>query len=128
RCPQRHGFIAATSWTRAGNVTWVLARATLTLPVSSGWRSESSTGRWNSGSSSRNRTPRVRKADLAWAHTQAPTDESWHRSAVVGRAERASAPDLAAAELSGDRGNHRDLQRLGWLQRRQNARQTSGEE
>jgi len=52
------GFIAATSWTRAGKVTWVLARATLTLPVSSGCRSESSTGRWNSGSSSRNNTPR----------------------------------------------------------------------
>src|SRR6185369_8346655 len=124
RCPQRHGFIAATSWTRAGNVTWVLARATLTLPVSSGWRSESSTGRWNSGSSSRNRTPRCARL-ISPGRTR---DESWHRSAVVGRAERASAPDLAAAELSGDRGNHRDLQRLGWLQRRQNARQTSGEE
>ena len=40
-----HGFIAAISWTRAGNVTCALARATLTLPVSSGWRSESSTAR-----------------------------------------------------------------------------------
>jgi hypothetical protein len=36
----------------------MLARATLTVPVSSGWRSESSTARWNSGSSSRNSTPR----------------------------------------------------------------------
>ena len=35
-----------------------LADATLTCPVSSGWRSESSTARWNSGSSSRNSTPR----------------------------------------------------------------------
>ena len=34
------------------------ARATLTVPVSSGCRSESRTARWNSGSSSRNSTPR----------------------------------------------------------------------
>ena len=40
-----HGFIAAISWTRAGKVTWALARATSTTPVSSGWRSESSTAR-----------------------------------------------------------------------------------
>jgi len=52
------GFIAAINCTRAGKVTWALARATLTRPVSSGWRSESRTARWNSGSSSRNRTPR----------------------------------------------------------------------
>ena len=31
-----HGFIAATSCTRAGKVTWTFARATLTVPVSSG--------------------------------------------------------------------------------------------
>ena len=45
RWPQRHGFIAAISWTRAGNVTWALARATVTVPVSSGCRSESRTTR-----------------------------------------------------------------------------------
>ena len=33
---ERHGFIAAISCTRAGNVTWVFARATLTRPDSSG--------------------------------------------------------------------------------------------
>ena len=58
KATQGHGFIAATSWTRAGKVTCAFARATETSPVSSGWRSESSTGRWNSGSSSRNSTPR----------------------------------------------------------------------
>jgi site-specific DNA recombinase len=62
---RRHGFIAATSCTRAGKATWALALATVTSPVSSGWRSESSTARWNSGSSSRNRTPR-------WARLTSP--------------------------------------------------------
>jgi hypothetical protein len=38
KATRSHGFIAATSWTRAGKVTWALARATWTLPVSSGWR------------------------------------------------------------------------------------------
>jgi hypothetical protein len=36
----------------------LFARATETFPLSSGWRSESSVARWNSGSSSRNSTPR----------------------------------------------------------------------
>lgn len=52
------GFIAATSWNRAGKVTCALARATTASPVSSGWRRLSSTWRGNSGSSSRKRTPR----------------------------------------------------------------------
>ena len=58
KATRRHGFIAAISCTRAGKVTCALARATLTSPVSSGWRRLSSTPRWNSGSSSRNSTPR----------------------------------------------------------------------
>jgi site-specific DNA recombinase len=45
KATQAHGFIAATSCTRAGKVTCALARATLTVPVSSGWRKLSSTGR-----------------------------------------------------------------------------------
>lgn len=65
KATQPHGFIAATSWTRAGKLTCALARAIETVPVSSGWRSESSTGRWNSGSSSRNSTPR-------WARLTSP--------------------------------------------------------
>lgn len=51
------GFIAATSWKRAGKSTRRAARAMLTCPVSSGSRSASSTRRSNSGSSSRNSTP-----------------------------------------------------------------------
>jgi site-specific DNA recombinase len=65
KATQAHGFIAATSCTRAGKATWALALATVTSPVSSGWRSESSTARWNSGNSSRNRTPR-------WARLTSP--------------------------------------------------------
>lgn len=45
KATQGHGFIAAISCTRAGKVTCALARATLTSPVSSGWRSESSAPR-----------------------------------------------------------------------------------
>ena len=52
-----HGFWAATSWKRAGYRTWALARATITSPVSSGWRRLSSAWGANSGSSSRNSTP-----------------------------------------------------------------------
>ena len=57
RYPHGHGFMAATSWNRAGYSTRSAARAIATTPVSSGSRSDSSTARWNSGSSSRNRTP-----------------------------------------------------------------------
>jgi hypothetical protein len=52
-----HGFIAATSRMRAGNVSVPLLRARLTEPSSRGWRSCSRTLRGNSGSSSRNSTP-----------------------------------------------------------------------
>ena len=55
--PHGHGFIAATSVNRAGNVAARPTRTTATLPSSSGWRSASSTSRPNSGSSSQTRTP-----------------------------------------------------------------------
>ena len=55
--PQRHGFIAATNWNRAGKIAVRAARAIATRPSSSGWRSASRTSRPNSGSSSRKRTP-----------------------------------------------------------------------
>ena len=57
RAPQGQRFIAATSWKRAGNTARPATRTTETTPSSSGWRRASSTGRWNSGSSSRKRTP-----------------------------------------------------------------------
>ena len=55
--PHGHGFIAATSWKRAGRVSEPPTRTIETRPSSSGWRSASRTSRPNSGSSSRNSTP-----------------------------------------------------------------------
>jgi hypothetical protein len=55
--PHGHGFIAATSWKRAGYCAWYAAREIVMWPVSSGSRRASSALRGNSGSSSRNRTP-----------------------------------------------------------------------
>ena len=55
--PHGHGFIAATSWNRAGKIVARPTRETATRPSSIGWRSASRTSRPNSGSSSRNRTP-----------------------------------------------------------------------
>ena len=52
------GFIAATNWNLAGNSHVRFRRATTTTPVSSGSRNASSALRGNSGSSSRNNTPR----------------------------------------------------------------------
>ena len=49
--------MVATSWNRAGKTAKPAARAIAMLPSSSGWRSASSAGRWNSGSSSRRSTP-----------------------------------------------------------------------
>ena len=58
RAPHGQRFIAATSWKRAGNTARPPTRAMLTTPSSSGCRSASSAGRWNSANSSRTSTPR----------------------------------------------------------------------
>ena len=57
KATHKQGFIAATSWKRAGNSAWRAARATCTTPDSIGSRKVSSTWRFHSGSSSRNSTP-----------------------------------------------------------------------
>ena len=67
---QPQGFIAATSWKRAGNCDWRAAREMETRPDSSGSRSDSSTSRSNSGNSSRNSTPR-------WARDISPGRGRW---------------------------------------------------
>ena len=56
RQPQRQGSWRI-SWNRAGRCSVPLARATVTVPSSRGWRMASSTSRRNSGSSSRTKTP-----------------------------------------------------------------------
>ena len=58
RAPQGQRFIVPSSWKDAGYSAVPSARATLITPSSSGWRSASSAGRTNSGSSSSKRTPR----------------------------------------------------------------------
>ena len=58
RPPHGHRFIVATSRKRAGKSARPPTRATETTPSSSGCRRASSTGRGNSGSSSRRSTPR----------------------------------------------------------------------
>jgi hypothetical protein len=82
RWPQRHGFIAAISWTRAGKVTWALARATVTSPVSSGWRSESSAA-LEFGQFVEEQHAQMRQADLAGPHAQAPAGQRGHRGRMV---------------------------------------------
>lgn len=57
RATNPQGFIAASSWNRAGNRACRAARAIETVPVSSGSRKVSSTPRGYSGNSSRNSTP-----------------------------------------------------------------------
>ena len=57
RATEAHGFIAAISWKRAGNVAWRAARDIVMRPVSSGSRSAPSAARGSSGISSRNSTP-----------------------------------------------------------------------
>lgn len=57
RATELQGFIAATSWKRAGNSARCAAREMVMQPVSSGSRKASSAALGNSGSSSRNNTP-----------------------------------------------------------------------
>ena len=52
------GSSSPTSWKRAGKSAWPARARRETTPSSSGCRSASSAGRWNSGSSSRSSTPR----------------------------------------------------------------------
>ena len=114
RWPQRHGFIAAISWTRAGKVTCALARATLTVPVSSGWRSESSTARWNSGSSSRNSTPRCARLTSPGLHPQPAADQRRHRRRMMRRADTAACASAARpSSVPATACDHRHLERLG---------------
>ena len=86
-------FIVPTSWKRAGKIACPPARATATTPSSSGWRRASSTGRWNSASSSSRSTPR-------WASDASPgrgpgppptiaAAEVWGRAEARGQSLRA---------------------------------------
>ena len=64
------------------------ARATETKPSSSGWRSASSAGRWNSGELVEEKHAAMREARLAGPQVRAAADDRGGRRAVVRRAER----------------------------------------
>src|SRR5205085_2276581 len=70
----------------------------------------------------------VRHADLARSNAKAAADQCRHRGAVMRRAERAAAADLAATELARNRRDHRYFQRFARLERRQDARKTCREQ
>ena len=67
-----HGFAARTSVNRAGKVACTAARAIVTSPDSSGWRSASSESRPNSGASSRNKIPMCARLTAPGRITPAP--------------------------------------------------------
>ena len=50
--------------------------------------------------------------DLARPHAQAAADHRRHRGRMVRRAERPAVGQLAAGELAGDRGDHRDFEQF----------------
>src|SRR3989344_9546670 len=56
--PQGQGLAAPININRLGKVKVFLAREMVIFPSSIGWRKDSKTSRWNSGNSSKNKTPR----------------------------------------------------------------------
>src|SRR6478736_9554738 len=70
---------------------------------------------------------KVREADLARPHTQPAADERGHGGTVMRRPERPLPPDLAVAELAGDRSDHRHFERLRRLEGRQDPWKAGGE-
>ena len=102
-----------------------LARAITVSPVSSGWRSASSTCGWNSGSSSRNSTPRWASADLARPRPRAAADQRRHAGRMMRRAERPRpSPMRAARQLAGEAAAPCDTSSISaGVERRQDRRQ-----
>ena len=98
---------------------WWLARAITVSPLSSGWRSASSTCGVNSGSSSRKSTPRWASADFARARPHAAADQRRHARRMMRGAERPRPADAAAGEVAGEDSDHADFEHLGRLERRQ---------
>ena len=77
-----------SSWKRAGYSTCSAAREMATTPVSSGSRRLSSTRRLNSGSSSRNSTPRCARLTSPGPCVRTAADDRARRRGVMRRAER----------------------------------------
>ena len=69
----------------------------------------------------------VSETDLARPDAEPAADKGGHGCTVMRRSERTSAHHLAAFELSSDRRDHRDFERLGRLKRRQDPGQAGRE-
>ena len=69
----------------------------------------------------------VGEADLAGLRAAAAADDRRHRGGVVRGAEGAGAGDAALVEEAGEGVDHRGLERLGGLERRQDAGKARGE-
>ena len=117
--PHGHGFIAATSWNRAGKIVARPTRETATLPSSIGWRSASRTSRPNSGSSSRNRTPWSARVISPGDMFGPPPTIAGVRDGVMRRPERRPSPELGDRTLAGGRRDDGRRQRRGIVERRQ---------
>ena len=99
---------------RAGSVTDSSRRATVTSPLSSGWRSASITSARNSGNSSRKSTPAVGPAELAGPHLAAAAAEQARLARVVVRRgeRRPHQHPVAGLERPGQRVDGGELERL----------------
>ena len=69
----------------------------------------------------------MRERDLARPGAQAAADQRRQRGRMMRIAERAAALQLAVRELAGERVDHADLERLGRIERRQDAGQARGQ-
>ena len=128
RPAQGQRFIVATSWNRAGKSAWPCARATATTPSSSGCRNASSAGRWNSGSSSRRRTPRWARLASPGSGTGAAADDRGRGGAVVRRAKGTARDQRPLGRQHARNGvDAHHLERLPRLERRQDRRQPAPE-
>ena len=88
------------------------ARATVVRPVSIGWRSDSSVCLGNSGSSSRNSTPRCARLISPGLRPLPAAGQRRLRRRMVRLAERRVHHQPAAVQHAGDAVDHADLQRL----------------
>ena len=128
---------------RAGNVADSSPRATVTSPLSSGWRSASITSVRKSGNSSRNSTPQWARLISPGPHPAgAAADQAGLAGVVVGREERRPGEQVVAGlERPGQRVDGGQLERLlrgsgragcrgsarrGWSCRHPSARTASG--
>ena len=100
-----------------------MARAIETSPVSSGWRSESSTCGCEFRQLVEKQHAVMGERNFARPRAQAAADQRRHAGRMMRRAERPLIGERAAFDLAGDRGDHRDFEQLGRRQRRQDGRQ-----